>query len=138
MNIENPNKTYHLGNKIVYSCQYHVIFCTKYRKLLLFNETVQNRTKELLTQTAQEFQFNIIEMEVMKDHVHLLVDVNPRFGIRKAIKELKGRTSRFLREEFSSIKTKAPCLWTGSYFVSSVGSVSLETVKKYIEDQKNK
>lgn len=137
MNIENSNKVYHRSKKIIYSCQYHVIFCTKYRKPLLKDEIINNRCKDILNQVAEQYQFNIIEAEVMEDHVHLLVDINPRLGITKVIKLLKGSTSKFLREEFRTLRSRAPCLWTGSYFVSTVGSVSLETVKKYIENQKN-
>jgi putative transposase len=114
-----------------------VIFCTKYRKPLLKDEIINNRCKDILNQVAEQYQFNIIEAEVMEDHVHLLVDINPRLGITKVIKLLKGSTSKFLREEFRTLRSRAPCLWTGSYFVSTVGSVSLETVKKYIENQKN-
>lgn len=138
MNIESPNKVCHYGNKIVYSCQYHVVFCTKYRKSLLEQGIIQDRCKELLSQTANEFEFSILAMEVMTDHVHVILDVNPRLGITKAVKLLKGRTSKYLREEFRSVRSRAPCLWTGSYFVSSVGVVSLEVIKRYIEDQKNK
>lgn len=136
MNIETPTKIYHKSDKIVYSCLYHVIFCTKYRKLLLQDTSVQNRTKTLFNNVAQQHNFSILEMEVLSDHVHLLLDVNPRLGICKCIKYLKGITSKILREEYPFLKSKAPCLWTSSYFVSSVGAVSLEVVKKYIEDQK--
>ena len=138
MNIENPHKTYRSSNKIIYSCQYHVIFCTKYRKTLLRSNEVSQRCKEIMNEIAKEHDFLIISMEVMEDHVHLLIDVNPRLGVCKAIKYLKGATSKILREEFREVKSRAPCLWTGSYFVSSVGCVLLETVKKYIEGQKGK
>ena len=77
-------------------------------------------------------------MEIMPDHVHLLIDCNPRFGIMNCITKLKGISSRILREEEPSIKRRLPTLWTRSAFISSVGSVSLEVVKKYIEEQKNK
>jgi putative transposase len=73
----------------------------------------------------------------MPDHVHLLIDCNPRFGIVKCVKEVKGRTSHILREEFPELKRKLPTLWTRSSFISSCGAVSLETVMKYIENQKN-
>jgi putative transposase len=75
-------------------------------------------------------------MEIMSDHVHLLLDVNPDFGVKKAITQLKGVSSRKLRDEFPELKSKLPCLWTRGKFVSTVGSVSLETVKAYIENQK--
>jgi len=136
MNIENNEKKYNHGNKMVYSCQYHVIFVTKYRKPLLQNDETQKRCKELLQILAKERNFIIHEVEVMPDHVHAIVDVNPRFGICRTISLMKGITSFNLRKEFSSIKSRSPCMWTGGYFVSTVGSVSLETVKKYILEQK--
>lgn len=85
---------------------------------------------------CQEIQVEIIEMEIMPDHVHLLLEVDPQFGIHKAVKTIKGRTSRVLRQEFPQLKTKLPTLWTNSYFVSTVGGAPLEILKKYIEGQK--
>lgn len=77
-------------------------------------------------------------MEVMPDHVHLLLDVNPKFGIYRVVSLIKGYTSKTLRNEFPELRRKLPTLWTLSRFVSSVGAVSLETVIKYIEEQKGK
>ena len=79
---------------------------------------------------------DLIEMEVMPDHIHLLINVDPQFGVHKVIKTLKGKTSKILRNEFHELTTKLPTLWTNSYFIAAVGSVSLEVVKKYIENQK--
>lgn len=84
-----------------------------------------------------EFAVELIELEIMPDHVHLLVDIDPQFGIHNLIKRIKGRTSRLLRLEFPHLKTKLPTLLTNSYFVSTVGSAPLFIVKKYIESQKN-
>ena len=75
-------------------------------------------------------------MEVMPDHVHLLLDVNPMVGIVTIVSKIKGYTSRTLREEFPTLKRRLPTLWTHSRFISTVGAVTLEVVKKYIEDQK--
>lgn len=75
-------------------------------------------------------------MEVMPDHMHLLLDVNPEIGIVTIVSKIKGHTSRTLREEFPALKKHIPTLWTHSRFISSVGAVTLEVVKKYIEDQK--
>lgn len=75
-------------------------------------------------------------MEIMPDHVHLLMEVDPQFGIHKAIKHIKGRTSYYLRKEFKSLTTKLPTLWTNSYFVSTVGGAPLEIIKQYIDNQK--
>ena len=126
---------YKSNNNIVYSCKYHVVWCPKYRRKVLVNG-VDSRLKELITQICQEIQVDIIEMEIMPDHVHLLLEVDPQFGIHKAVKTIKGRTSRILRQEFQALRTKLPTLWTNSYFVSTVGGAPLEIIKQYIEGQK--
>lgn len=72
----------------------------------------------------------------MPDHIHLLIEVAPQFGIHKAVKTIKGKTSHVLREEFPWLKTKLPTLWTNSYFVSTVGGAPLAIIKQYIENQK--
>ena len=133
----NASKQYNTSEHIVYSCQYHVIFCPKYRRPVL-TPPIDGRLKELFYEVADQYGFSIPDLEVMPDHVHMVIDCNPRFGVCNCVKLLKGTTSRVLREEFSSLKSRLPSLWTHSYFVSSVGSVSLETVKKYIADQKNR
>ena len=76
----------------------------------------------------------------MIDHVHLLISNNPRIsgGIYSVVSKIKGYSSNTLRCEFPVLRRKLPCLWSGSRFVSSVGSITLEVVKKYIEDQKSK
>jgi len=82
--------------------------------------------------------FYVIEMEVMPDHVHLLLDVDPTIGINVVVSRIKGRTAHVLTREFPELNRKLPTLWTRSKFIATVGSVSLDVVKKYIEDQKNK
>jgi len=72
----------------------------------------------------------------MPDHVHLLLDANPQIGINKIVRDIKGYTSHTIRKEFPWMKKRLPSLWTRSKFISTVGTVSLEIVKKYIEDQK--
>ena len=137
MELKNPSKEYKNRSHLIYSCQYHVIFCPKYRRKVLTNG-VDKRLKEIFINVANEYDFEILEMEIMPDHVHLLIDCNPRFGIMNCINKLKGTSSKILREEFSELKSKIPTLWTRSSFISSVGSVSLDTVKQYIEDQKGR
>lgn len=126
---------YKSNNNVVYSCKYHIVWCPKYRRKVLVNG-VDTRLKELIIQVCQEIQVEIIEMEIMPDHVHLLLEVDPQFGIHKAVKTIKGRTSRVLRQEFPQLKTKLPTLWTNSYFASTVGGAPLEIIKQYIEGQK--
>ena len=123
------------NNNIVYSCKYHVVWCPKYRRKVLV-DGVDSRLKELITQICQEIQADIIEMEIMPDHLHLLIEVDPQFGIHKAIKLIKGRTSGILRQEFPYLKTKLPTLWTNSYFVSTVGGAPLSVIKEYVANQK--
>jgi putative transposase len=95
------------------------------------------RLKEILQQVCDEFQSELIELEVMPDHVHILVEVDPQFGITKLIRYMKGRSSRFLRQEFPWLKSRLPTLWTNSYFLATVGGAPLSAIKQYIENQKN-
>lgn len=122
---------YKSNNNIVFSCKYHVVWTPKYRRSVL-KDGVDVRLKELLTQIALDIRVEIIEMEIMPEHVHLLIEVDPQFGIHKAVKRFKGATSRYLRLEFPHLKSKLPTLWTNSYFVSTVGGAPLEIVKLYI------
>ena len=126
---------YKSNNNVVYSCKYHVVWCPKYRRKVLANG-VDSRLKELIIQICQEIQVDIIEMEIMPDHLHLLIEVDPQFGVHKAIKRIKGRSSRILRQEFPYLTTKLPTLWTNSYFVSTVGGAPLEKIKEYVANQK--
>jgi len=137
MEIVKPNKKYKSNHSIVYSCQYHIIFCPKYRRKVLV-DGVDLRLKQLILNKQDEYGYEVLDMEVMADHVHLLLDVNPQVGVMSAISKIKGYTANTLRREFGWLKSRLPCLWTRSKFVSTVGAVSLEVVKKYIEEQKNK
>lgn len=122
------------NQNIVYDLNYHVVWCVKYRRRLLEGE-LEQRLKKILLETSLDVQAEILEMETDKDHVHLLISCDPQFGIHRVVKRLKGKSSRLLRQEFPSLKSRLPTLWTNSYFVSSVGGASLETVKQYIENQ---
>ena len=133
--IQSMETKYKSNNNIVYSCKYHVVWCPKYRRKVLIRD-VERRLKELIIQICAARQIEIIEMEIMPDHVHLLCEVDPQYGIHKAIREIKGTTSRILRQEFKQLTTKLPTLWTNSYFVSTVGGAPLEVIKQYVENQK--
>lgn len=97
---------------------------------------IELRLKELIVSICAERQAEIIEMEIMPDHVHLLVEVDPQYGVHKLIKAIKGHTSRILRQEFKHLTTKLPTLWTNSYFAATVGGAQLSVIKQYIESQK--
>ena len=131
------NKQYKTSEHLVYLCRYHVIFCPKYRRRI-FVDGIDVRTKQIFFNTAKAHDFQILEMEVMPDHVHLLIECDPRYGIMQCVKDLKRESSYILIREFPSIRKRIPCLWTRSCFIATVGSVSLETVKEYINSQKGK
>ncbi len=126
---------YKSNNNIVFSCKYHVVWCPKYRRKVLIGD-VEARLKELIINICSEIKVDIIEMEIMPDHVHILLEVDPQYGINRAIKQIKGITSRNLRREYKHLTTKLPTLWSNSYFVSTVGGAPLNVIKKYIESQK--
>ena len=128
--------TYKSNDTTVYCCRYHVVFCPKYRRKVL-REPIADRMKEILLSLQASNNFEIIEMEVMPDHVHLLLDVDPTIGINTIVSRIKGATAHHLMREFPELRRKLPTLWTRSKFIATVGSVSLDVVKKYIEDQKS-
>lgn len=136
MELRQPDKPYHTDHSIVYSCQYHVIFCPKYRRKVLVN-SVASRLEKLILEKQEEYGYTVIEMKIMPDHVHLLLDVDPRKGINQIVAKIKGYSSHALRSEFTWLKKRLPTLWTRSKFISTVGAVTLAVVQKYIEDQKN-
>ena len=122
---------------IVYKNQFHVIFCPKYRRKVLV-DGIDVRLKEILYEEAEKLNVTIKSLEVMPDHVHMFIEFDPRLILHKIIKQLKGASSHRLREEFPSLKSKLPSLWTRSYFSCTVGHISEATIMRYIEEQKNK
>jgi len=121
---------------IVFSCQDHVVFCRKYPRHGLVNG-VERRLQQISAEVAEETDSILAETEVMPDHVHLLIEVDPQLGIHRVVKAIKGRSSRLLRNEFPWLKSRLPTLWTNSYFVSTVGGAPLAVIKRYIENQKS-
>lgn len=124
------------NNNVAFVCKYHVVWCPKYRREVLVRG-VDVRLKVIVREACVEFDAELIELEVMPDHVHLLVDVDPQFGIHRLVKTIKGRSSRLLRQEFPWLRSRLPTLWTNSYFVATVGGAPLKIVKQYIENQKH-
>jgi REP-associated tyrosine transposase len=125
------------NNNIVYICRYHVVFCPKYRRKVL-TPPIDERLKIILAEQIERWGQELVEIEVMPDHVHLLVGCDPQFGIHRLVKLLKGYSAHALRAEFPALKRRLPSLWTNSYFVSTVGGVTLDTLKRYVENQKGK
>lgn len=121
----------------VHNVAYHLIWCPKYRRSVLIGD-VEKRLKQLLKQKANENDWKIETMEIMPDHVHLFVKANPVASPHWIVQQFKGYSSNILRKEFPELKSKLPTLWTRSYYCESVGHISEDTIKKYIEDQKGK
>ena len=98
---------------------------------------MDERLKQIIREVCKEAGSDILELETMPDHVHLLVDCDPQYGINRLVRLIKGRTSRYLRAEFPSLKRRLPSLWTNSYFVATVGGTPLAIVKQYVQNQRN-
>jgi putative transposase len=98
---------------------------------------VDARLKEIIEGVCRERGSEIIELETVPDHVHLVVGVDPQYGVHRLVKQIKGRSSRLLRQEFSSLRSRIPTLWTNSYFVATVGGAPLELIKRYVAEQRN-
>ncbi len=123
------------NNNVVYRCTYHVVWCAKYRRKVITGP-VGERLKQIIHEVCAERDAPIVELETMPDHVRLLVVCDPQFGIHRLVKQIKGRSSRLLREEFPHLRRRLPTLWTNSYFVATVGGATSEVVKRYVENQR--
>jgi putative transposase len=123
------------NHNVAYSCKYHLVWCPKYRRPVLV-DGVDGRLKEILSDVAAETRSEVIEMEVMPDHVHLLAEVDPQFGVHRFVKLAKGRSSRFLRAEFPWLRSRLPTLGTNSSAVLTVGGAPLAVLTRSIENQK--
>jgi putative transposase len=125
------------NSNIVFQCAFHVVWCPKYRRRVIGGR-MEDRLKQLIREVCDEKEAWIVALETMPDHVHLLVEVDPQYGVHRLVKAIKGRTSRALRDEFPYLKSKLPTLWTNSYFVATTGGAPLAAVKKYVEQQKDR
>ena len=115
---------------------YHFVFCPRYRRRVLVGG-VAERLKEIIGEVAEDLNCGIVALEVMLDHCHLFPNALPSQSPAMLIARIKGVTARRLRQEFLSLR-RLRSLWTRSYFVSTAGNVSSETVKRYIEEQKRR
>ena len=116
---------------------YHFIFCPRYRRKIFLIPNVEDRFKYLVKYVCKEMDIYIIAIECDEDHTHMFLNCLPTLSPADIMRKIKGVTSRVLRDEFEELK-KMPSLWTRSYFVSTAGNVSSETIKKYVENQKTR
>lgn len=124
---------YHTNAGAKYKLTAHLVWCPKYRRPVLTGE-INTRLKNLIQEIAQEKEWEILSLEVLPDHVHLLVSYDPKASVSYLANQFKGRTSRVLRNEYPSLRSRLPTLWSRSYFASSVG-VDEQVVREYIDTQ---
>jgi len=121
----------------VYNIKYHLVWCPKYRREVL-TDNIAKRLQELLYDKAKQLEIAIEAITIMPDHVHVFITGEPTEAIQHIVNQLKGYSSFILRNEFSELRSKLPCLWSRSYYVGTVGYVSEAAIRKYIEGQKGK
>lgn len=127
---------YRRTNTTVSLINYHFVFCPRYRRKALVNEA-DRRFREILQQVCDEHELTIVALEVMPDHVHLFVNAPPSISPSDVMAKVKGVTSRRLRQEFKHLR-HLPSLWTRSFFCSTAGNVSSNTIQRYIAEQKTR
>jgi len=131
---------YNKGFRSVYKLTAHIVFVTKYRKKAISPE-ILNRLKEIFNDTLNKWECNLIEFNGESDHIHLLIDYKPDIALSKLIANLKTVSSRLIRRDFPFLASQyfynKPYFWTGAYFVASCGGVTVNQLKKYVENQKS-
>ena len=127
------------GRGYVYSLQYHLVWCVKYRRKVLVNE-IEKSLKEILIQLCKDHEITIEEMETDKDHIHMLISLKPQHYIPTVVKTLKGQSARRLFKLHPEIKRFlwVGHLWNPSYFIATVSENTEEQIRRYIQSQKQK
>ncbi|MDL0420316.1 IS200/IS605 family transposase [Caldibacillus thermoamylovorans] len=128
---------YRRTNTTVSLINYHFVFCPRYRRKIFLRSDVEERFKQLVQEICEELDIVIVALECDKDHTHMFLNALPMFSPADIMAKIKGVTSKKLREEFPHLR-HLPSLWTRSYFVSTAGNVSSETIKRYVEQQKTR
>lgn len=128
--------TLRTNNHVVYRCAYDVVWCSKYRRPVL-EGAVENRLQQIVREVCAERGAHLIGLETLPDHVQLLASVDPQYGIHRLVKQIKARSSRVLRQEFSDLRSRLPTLWTNSYFVATVGGATQQVIEQYVQNQRN-
>jgi putative transposase len=127
-------KVYQHSRNKVFLIQYYLVWCPKRKKPVLVGK-IKERLEQIIYQVADELGIKILKLTINPDHIHLFVSAYPTIPVHKIVKRIKSRSSNILRKEFPEL-LKLPSLWTHSYYVSTIGTVSKETIEKYIEAQK--
>lgn len=127
------------GRSYVYDLHYHIVWVTKYRNKALTIE-MQEALKNKLLEIAKDNDITIEAMEIVSNHVHLLVSAKPKLSVTIMVKKFKGITGKWLFEQFPSLRKQFwhGHIWSPSYYVSSIGQTTEEVIKKYIKSQKER
>ena len=128
-------KGYKRSETRVHFMNYHFVWCPKYRRKILTGK-IKQRLEQLIRQKAEQLDCEIITLAIAEDHTHLFIRTEPIISPNKLIGQIKGFSSKILRDEFPELKRKLPTLWTRSYFVSTHGHISDKMIQKYIDEQK--
>ena len=128
------------GRGYVYSIQYHIVWCVKYRHKII-TPNIEKSLIDIINKIAFDNEFSIVEVNTDLDHIHLLIDCKPQHYIPNIIKALKGVSARLLMIEYGNeLKKKlwGGHLWNPSYFIATVSENTEEQIKNYIKNQKQK
>lgn len=131
---------YNTLNHCKFLVQYHIIWCPKFRYNVL-SEDIQDELKNILINISDKYDYSIKEMEVMPDHIHIFLSVKPTVAPTDVVRTLKSISAITLFKQNPKLKAfygKCGSLWSKGYFVSTIGNISEETVRKYIQEQKSK
>jgi len=126
---------YRRSEGAVYSIKYHMVWCPKYRRAVLTGAVAED-VATLIREKASALDATVHALKVMPDHVHLCVESDPTLPVQFLVNQFKGYTSRLLRDRYPTLKSRLPSLWSRSYYVGTVGTVSEATVRRYIDAQK--
>ena len=137
MELSNPSKSYQVSGNVVHSCQYHVLFCSKWRRKVL-GEAIATHLRALVTEAQEEFGYRLLGMDVAPDHVHLLLEIPPDESVCSVVGKIKARTSHVLRENYQELRSRIPTLWTRVNLISTVGNVALTDIETFLEEQRRR
>lgn len=126
---------YHRNSGSVYVLKYHLVWCPKYRRKVL-TDLIADELRLILFEVAASLDVEIEALEIMPDHVHIFVSSSPTLAPQHIVNQFKGVSSRILRDRHPELKSRLPSLWSRSYYIGSIGHVSEETVRAYIEAQR--
>jgi len=133
--ILSMSQEYRRKNTSVFLLNYHFVWILRRRKPVL-KGVIRKRLQELIYEICQRYGWEILALEIQPDHVHLFLSATPEWAPNQIIFRIKRYTARILRKEFPDPLMKLPSMWTRSYFVSTAGNVSSETIRRYIEAQR--